>query len=150
MALRKINGNSFGVSVIFLYLCSTIKNTVMKSYTDLEQSKKLAEILPLESADMCWTNHCYGRMRSSMTISAKSIYEYKKLLERFADSTSLDVFYPAWSLCALYSVLPTFTFDSSDDKYFRIHCCNKFSEWYNNPVDACYEMILKLHELNLL
>ena len=24
----------------------------MKSYTDLEQSKKLAEILPLESADM--------------------------------------------------------------------------------------------------
>lgn len=27
----------------------------MKSYTDLSQSKKLAEILPLESADMCWT-----------------------------------------------------------------------------------------------
>ena len=26
----------------------------MKSYTDLEQSKKLAEILPLESADMCY------------------------------------------------------------------------------------------------
>lgn len=26
----------------------------IKSYTDLEQSKKLAEILPLESADMCW------------------------------------------------------------------------------------------------
>ena len=64
----------------------------MKSYTDLEQSKKLAEILPPESADMCWTNHCYGRIRSSMTISAKSIYEYKKLLERFADSTSIDVF----------------------------------------------------------
>ena len=29
----------------------------MKSYTDLEQSKKLAEILPLESADMtCFQN----------------------------------------------------------------------------------------------
>lgn len=27
----------------------------MKGYTDLEQSKKLAEFLPLESADMCWT-----------------------------------------------------------------------------------------------
>ena len=26
----------------------------MKSYTDLEQSKKLAEILPVESADMTW------------------------------------------------------------------------------------------------
>ena len=26
----------------------------MKSYTDIEQSKKLAEFLPLESADMCY------------------------------------------------------------------------------------------------
>lgn len=26
----------------------------MKAYTDLEQSRKLAEILPLESADMHW------------------------------------------------------------------------------------------------
>lgn len=123
---------------------------IIKSYTDLEQSKRLAEILPIESSDMCWTNHYYGRMRSSMTISAKSIYEYKKLLERFADSTSIDVFYPAWSLAALYSVMPTFTLDSSDDKYFRIHCCKKFSEWYDNPVDACCELILKLKELNLL
>ena len=57
---------------------------------------------------------------------------------------------PAWSLAALYSVLPTFTLDSSDDKYFRIHCCNKFSEWYNNPIDATFEIILKLKEMNLL
>ena len=27
---------------------------MIKSYTDLEQSKKLAKILPLESADMWW------------------------------------------------------------------------------------------------
>ena len=26
----------------------------MKNYTDINQSKKLAEILPLESADMTW------------------------------------------------------------------------------------------------
>ena len=30
--------------------------TTIKSYTDLQQSKKLAEILPLESADM-WHQH---------------------------------------------------------------------------------------------
>ena len=29
----------------------------MKAYTDLEQSKKLAEILPIESADMCFNTH---------------------------------------------------------------------------------------------
>lgn len=28
----------------------------IKSYTDLEQSKKLAEILPIESADMHYNN----------------------------------------------------------------------------------------------
>ena len=28
----------------------------IKSYTDIEQSKKLAEILPLESADFCFVN----------------------------------------------------------------------------------------------
>jgi hypothetical protein len=28
----------------------------MKAFTSLEQSKKLAEILPLESADMCYVN----------------------------------------------------------------------------------------------
>ena len=31
-----------------------MKTGKMKSYTDLEQSKKLAEILPLESADMSY------------------------------------------------------------------------------------------------
>lgn len=28
--------------------------STIKSYTDIEQSKKLAMILPIESADMCW------------------------------------------------------------------------------------------------
>lgn len=32
----------------------------MKSYTDLEQSQKLAEILPAESADMYYTATTYG------------------------------------------------------------------------------------------
>lgn len=30
---------------------------IMKSYTDIEQSKKLAEILPIESADMCFNDN---------------------------------------------------------------------------------------------
>ena len=79
----------------------------MKAYTDIEQSKKLANILPLESADMCWTNHCYGSIRSSMTVSSKTIEEYKELLTRFGDLTNIDVFYPCWSLAALINLLPS-------------------------------------------
>ena len=106
----------------------------MKAYTDLSQSRKLAEILPLESADMYWDllskdkyarvnniGHCLGRY---------CVY--------------------AWSLSALLNVLPTFTIDSSDDHYFRIHCQQKFSEWHDNLIDACYEMVIRLHKLNLL
>ena len=125
----------------------------MKAHTDLEQSKTLSKILPIESADMCWTNHCYGSIRSSMTISAISTYEYKKLLERFADSTSIDVFYHAWSLAALLNVLPKI------DGLRPIMDLEEVSLYYTkadlyvtatNPLDACYEMILLLHDKNLI
>ena len=39
----------------------------IKSYTDISQSKKLAEILPLESADMTYCAITEG-MREKMTI----------------------------------------------------------------------------------
>ena len=136
----------------------------MKSYTDIEQSKKLAEILPLESADMCWTNHCYGSIRSSMTVSSKTIEEYKELLTRFGDLTSIDVFYPCWSLGALLDVIPKHIKDNS---VLRIDINeNEFAIWYDevgfgvnndlpditsdNPVDACVEMIVKLNDQKLL
>lgn len=123
----------------------------IKSFTSLEQSRRLSEILPLESADMCWTNHCYGSIRSSMTISAKSIYEYKKLLERFADSTSIDVFYPAWSLAALLSVLPKIVnnetlFIETSAALWHIGYRNIHTTRAENPVDACVAMIKRLHE----
>lgn len=33
----------------------------MKAYTDIHQSKKLAEILPIESADMSWAGTGLGK-----------------------------------------------------------------------------------------
>ena len=30
----------------------------MKAYTDLQQSKKLAEILPINTADCCYIKYC--------------------------------------------------------------------------------------------
>ena len=66
----------------------------MKSYTDLEQSKKLAEILPLESADMCFVND-----GTSIKIDANP-YNVRKHMWK-------DVqLIPCWSLAALLGVLP--------------------------------------------
>ena len=60
----------------------------MKSYTDLSQSKKLAEFLPLKSADM------FYNPRSSNEIPYVGN----------ANTALLQV--PCWSLAALLKVLP--------------------------------------------
>jgi len=123
----------------------------MKSYTDLEQSKKLAEILPLESADACWTNHLFNSFLSSWRVESTPLQEYKSLLDRFVVKGYLIE--PTWSLAALLDVLPQGTRilkSSINDTY---HCdCPKenIDKWFDNPIDACYRMILKLHELKML
>ena len=103
----------------------------MKSYTDLEQSKVLAEFLPLESADnyYSWHDERY------YVVNKDCPYPY-----------SLKEKIPCWSLAALLDVLPSATLDSSSDHYYRLHCMTRYTEWYDNPVDACVAMIEKLYE----
>ena len=57
---------------------------------------------------------------------------------------------PAWSLAALLNVLPSATLDTSDGHHYRLHCMERFSEWYDNAIDACVVMIERLHEQKLL
>ena len=115
----------------------------IKSYTDPEQSRKLAERLPLESADGGW----YG---TNNPFAANTTYWlYTKYTERAA--------LPCWSLAALFGVLPHIDIEKkiySDDTYgYRIKAYIRdgyIGDWYDNPVDACYDMIMRLNELNLL
>lgn len=109
----------------------------MKSYTDLEQSKKLAEILPIKSADMSYDWFVIGKEYSSIPQCRKFI----------------DDELPCWSLAALIDILPQGTRilkSSTNDTY---HCdCPKenIDKWFDNPIDACVEIIIKLHEQKLL
>ena len=118
----------------------------IKSYTDLEQSKKLAEILPLESADMVYVH--------TVDLEGDEHYDidFRNNQPLFEDDIS------AWSLAELLGVLPEGTrllkstniSSIGDTKY---HCdCPKgnINVWFDNPIDACYEMILKLNELKVL
>ena len=109
----------------------------MKSFTSLEQSKKLVEILPLESADMSWVWNGLGKP-FARTISIKG------------DPEELCA---CWSLAALLNVLPDYTLQTNTDGTVFMVCDSKkpmISDTYRNPVDACYEMILNLHEQKLL
>ena len=107
----------------------------VKSFTDLQQSKKLAEILPIESADMCYIAH-------SELINIHEPF-YKKI-----DKDDI----PCWGLAALLDILPNYQLQTQDDGIGVLCSCNgKFNiVTANNPVDACYEMIIKLKESNLL
>ena len=132
-----------------IIICDSNDNIMdtMKSYTDLEQSKKLAEILPLESADMYWWS------------SGKRYY-----IEAMDDGdfNEREGNVRAWSLAALLNVLPD-TITSNDGIAFKLNIKKNIIEYSNpplyliyksvksdNPIDACYEMIIKLHEQNLL
>lgn len=134
----------------------------MKSYTDLSQSKVLAKILPLESADhhyvrkTCdfrgnpvdgkWSEPKYGNPEKA-NYFVQNFTNYEKL--------------PCWSLAALLAVLPVLKRIGYEKAKPNIHfdvftnkwVCNSLyytSNSYDNPVDACYEMIMRLHELKML
>lgn len=106
----------------------------MKAYTDIEQSKRLAKILPRESADMYYLRDIYY---PDAPITAPRI------------GSPVGIHTPCWSLTALLSVLPEpiLTQFSEDkwnvaifgkDNHFKEEC------FAGEPVDACYTLILKL------
>lgn len=113
----------------------------MKNYTDLEQSKKLTEILPAESADMYY-------MDGTKYVMVTPHYETD-----FFNLKKDDV--PCWSLSALLKVLPEPTLTNTNS----IWRCTLSYKWGNayfekgkikktvsskEPIDACYEMIMQL------
>ena len=118
---------------------------MIKSFTDLEQSKKLAEILPLESADMCYSND-----GTAIKIDANPYLIRKKMWQDYV----VEVI-SCWSLAALLGVLPKIInnetlFIETSAALWHVGYRNVYTARADNPVDACYELILKLHELKLL
>lgn len=109
--------------------------TTIKSYTDINQSKKLAEILPIESADMC-----YGIDDDTLT------YNDLPWLIPYHKYTAKEFYIPCWSLAALLELIPNWTMDKTDkvnltcNPYYHCESC------YEDPVDAAFEMICWLKE----
>lgn len=132
----------------------------MKSYTNIEQSRKLAEILPIKSADMCFNISVRKNMPPLMI-------PYSRFDEFFNISPTPDFLIPCWSLAVLLDILES-EIDGEEGETYQLNI-EKDGTWWNvwyreqydgaNPietestedlVDACVEMILKLNKLNLL
>ena len=126
----------------------------IKSYTDLEQSRKLAEFLPLESADMCYRYYSGGMITGyGDCVLAKSFITGKNVIRE----NDLH----CWSLAALLGVLPILErkgYQKAKPRLLYNVAINKWivdshvytTDAYDNPIDACYEMIIKLHEQKIL
>jgi hypothetical protein len=113
----------------------------MKAYTDIEQSKKLAEILPIESADMFYA-------AGNETQPTFKLCSYGHII------SNGDI--PCWSLAALLDILPDKTcvykktYKDGRIKYHGIIEGIKELILKDNSVDACVAIIEKLHEFKML
>lgn len=127
----------------------------MKICTDIKQSNELLKIgLSLETADMCWEldKNCSIEAYNLVPLIRYSVKERKELFEKDKELI------PCWSLAALLELIPK----KLDNYCFHISICpvtNKwqcyyydgcFSSLYDNIIDSCVEMIVKLKEKNLL
>ena len=120
----------------------------IKSYTDIKQSKKLAKILPLESADMYYKPAAGFCTEPSEPMIGNIEYAHPRSIR-------------CWSLAALLKCLSkikqqvyTPILFPSEGKWIL-----QFAEYghgnvcevsCNNPVDTCVEMIIKLKERDLI
>ena len=142
----------------------------MKSYTDIEQSKKLVKILPIESADMRYGYIAPYEYSDRMFDGGYDEVPYQKdFLKRnpnFSEN-EYDGEFSCWSLSALLGVLDI-EINSENGEIYQLNIEKdgtlwnvSYKELYNraNPietesteelVDACVEMILNLHKQKLL
>lgn len=113
----------------------------IKSFTDIEQSKVLAEILPLDSADYFYK---YSIGHYNMIHYNLEMYPYNRGANKNHDI-------PCWSLSALLDALPNenMLVKTTDGKYYCI-AKDIMTMQYDNPLDACYKIILELKERNLI
>ena len=142
----------------------------MKSYTDLEQSKKLAEILPIESADMRYgyiAPYDYSdRMYDGGYDDVPYPKDFLKRNPNFSEN-EYDGSLPCWSLASLLEQLDDEITDEDGNDYnltivkeslqYQLYYHDSWgraedieTDYYDDLVDACYEMIVKLKEKNLL
>ena len=142
----------------------------MKTATDLEQSKRLAEILPVESADMHYvrkTHDCDGNVVNGTWSCPKygnpNSEHASYIVQNFSSYEKL----PCWSLAALIEVVKEhddYTLDIcfggyEGEKYVREWCYtyeqdippyNDILSHAEDAVDAMVDLIVKLQEKEII
>lgn len=122
--------------------------TMLKYVTDVEQSLKLKEILGHKGYD-CF----YWRMKkeSDFTLDHRTSRGIDD--ELFSYRGGYET--PAWTFSALLNLLPGFILskdgDEKDENHkYRFFTTGVWSEFFDEPIDAAMDLIVKLHEKGIL
>ena len=125
----------------------------IKSYTDIEQSKKLAKILPIESADMVlpFRHTKNDEYIPGYVVSRNYVEVYNEMMKLpgMGKEDVCQLIQPAWSIAALFDVLPDNCGINKEDRKYVGYAVSDECGTYtsDNLVDACVSMIEYLHEL---
>lgn len=145
-------------------------NMQIKSYTDVEHARYLARILSPETADMHYNNLSIKGVNYVDPFRA-DLMSYKDAVETLCDYKKVNPLFevlPCWSTQALLDEIPyqvvnaneedlTLRIEKEELQYY-LHYENEYTgdsfkletNTYDDLIDACYEMIIKLKENNLL
>ena len=122
-----------------------------KICTSIEQSKKLMELgIDVKTADMWWNFYSVTTDDTTPQI----IHLDTPWVGSFNWANKPDNI-PAWSLAALLEVLNFPSLIQEKENQWEVCVFDHDNDGYiektaSNSVDACYEMIIKLHELKML
>lgn len=130
---------------------------MVKICTDINQSKKLLELgIDVNTADMYYSyDYNIDEYEDDAQIIPQS--ELGQHFSLFPE----DI--PAWSLSALLGILPSVIKRKEKRMFLTLEKAGAYNLYYKSPdrldelwetkeelVDACYKMIINLHELKLL
>jgi len=129
----------------------------IRAYTTIEQSRKLAGILPLESADMIWygiyrgmdgEHHLLSDEYNEFGLIAIN-KEFCKTLFRIGDEY-VD-WLPCWSIAALLSILPKYEiYNNGKTIQLDVNLEALETEGDETLLDLVVNMIIHLYEQKLL
>lgn len=123
----------------------------MGQYTSLEQSQKLVELgLNSDTADMYYREGFVG-------ISPYQDGKYPPAFFSVKNADVLPINTPCWSVGALLNLMPNLRLMHFGDSFWCQYCEEAISDFpwhataeYDNPIDACYELICWLLEHNYI
>ena len=142
----------------------------IKSYTDVSQSKKLTEILSPESADMRYGYIAPYDYSDRMYDGGYDEIPYPEdflIKNPNFSANEYDAELPCWSLASLLEQLPYEVCEddgnslyleiNKEDDIYQLVYADRYGDFesietdrHEHFVDACYEMVVRLRELNLL